>query len=199
MRNKNHHVSKKARSAGMLAAVLMALLVPAPAVTGAAELPEAPLELLAKAGTETCAICAKQMRKQAIELLDEHLLPGLEISSRPGCLLVKTGRRNALSLECYPPGEAMGPEGKQGETPEVVFAFYTAGESLVGIAPEDCTAGEIAEVFRAYPEGTVFEGSLRLVGYAYGDGLAFNYFQSENRLQIHCIVLELRPAHLQAP
>ena len=42
----------------MLAAVLMALLVPAPAVTGAAELPEAPLELLAKAGTETCAICA---------------------------------------------------------------------------------------------------------------------------------------------
>jgi hypothetical protein len=197
MRDGNHHASPS--PVKMLVVVLAALLVPAPAGPGAAELPEAPLVLLAQAAAETCAICAKQTRARAFDLLDERLLPGLEISGRQGCLLVKAGRDNALSLECYPSGETTASLGEEGEMPEVVFAFYTAGNRLVGIAQEDCTAEETAASYRAYPEGTVFEGRLRLVGYAYGDGLAFNYFQSENRLHIHCVVLELRPVQPSIP
>lgn len=172
--------------------LLVLVLVPAASGPHAGELPEDPLILLAQTTADPCSICADQKRKKAFHALDEKFVPGFEIVSSEACRLVKTDQGNALSLSCYPSDALVNSLNEDEEMPQVVFTFYTPQQKLVGISDNDLTGKLISDLYQASPAGTVFEGRLRLIGYPYGDGLTFNYFQQANRLRFHCIVSELK-------
>lgn len=153
----------------------------------AVELPDEALQMLAEAAADPCSICAEQMRKKALRILDEGLRPGQVMCSNAQCRLKKSeaAGANDVLLACSPQGSGL--------MPTVVFTFHTPQGRLVGIADSDLTDKVVAEIYHASMPGTVFDGRLRLIPYRYGDGAVFNYFQQTNRLQVHCIILELKP------
>ncbi|HNU74454.1 MAG: hypothetical protein BWZ01_00425 [Deltaproteobacteria bacterium ADurb.BinA179] len=175
----------------VVAALFLATAVSTPHACG---LPEEPLLLLAEAAADPCSICADQKKKKAFAMLNERLAPGLEIDSSDACRLVKADRENALHLTCYPSDALVDSLSEGAEPPQVVFTFHTPQHKLVGISEGDYTGREAADLYLSSPEGAVFDGRIRLIGYKYGDGAVFNYFPQANRLQIHCTVSRLKPA-----
>lgn len=164
-------------------------------VSHALDLPDEAFLLIAQAGADPCSICGEQKLKQAFAVMTAKLRPGMVVDAGSGCGLVKrdAGGSYELSLTCYPSAGLKQSVGGDQKLPDLVFSFYTLEKRLVGIADSDCTGAEMADVFRAAPPGTVFEGRVRLVPYAYGDGPSFNYFPQTDRVQVHCVLLELRP------
>lgn len=161
----------------------------------ALDLPDEAFQYLAGAAADPCSICAKQKVKKALSILDKKFVPGTVIRSDGGCRLVKTGSSglNELAVTCYP-SEALVDSLKEGEQPpQLIFAFYTGQDKLIGISDKDCTGKGPADLFHASKQGTVFVGELKLIAYKYGDGPAYNYFQQANRLQVHCIIERLTP------
>ncbi len=178
----------------MLIAVSLALMG-ASGRAGAFELPEEALKLMAQASVDPCSICAQADLKKAFKLLEKAYALGSTVSTGPGCRLVKAGPdANDLAPTCFPSEAFMG-ELKEGERPpKVVFTFYTPERKLVGIAENDLTPRDQAGVYEQAKPGAVFEGRLEVVRYPYGDGACFNYFRESGRLQVHCRVIELKPA-----
>jgi hypothetical protein len=157
------------------------------------DLPEEAFLYLAESATDPCSICAKQKVKKAFGILDKNFVPGTLIRSDGACSLVKTGSGTDLTLSCYP-SVALFESLKEGEVmPQLVFAFYTGEDRLVGISAKDYTDRTLAESFHASKPGTVFDGELKIIPYAYGDGPTYNYFQQANKLQVHCVIVKLTP------
>ncbi len=173
--------------------LIMTMLLPAVPFSHAHDLPEEPLVLLTEAAEDPCSICAEQKRRQAFKILNEYFVPGREIGGGEACRMTKPDREDALVLTCYPSASLRDSLDCSGKATRVVFAIYTPQNRLVGIPESGYTAHDVYDLYRASPAGTVFEGRIRLVGYAYGDGLTFNYFRQENRLQFHCVAVELKP------
>ncbi|HON39409.1 MAG TPA: hypothetical protein P5047_05340 [Desulfomonilia bacterium] len=175
------------------ALLVMTILLPAVTFSHAHDLPEDPLILLTEAAEDPCSICAEQKRRQAFRILNEYFVPGLEIGGSETCRMMKPDREDALVLTCYPSESLRDSLDHSGKATQVVFAIYTPQNRLVGIPESGYTEKAVYDLYQASPAGTVFEGRVRLTGYAYGDGLTFNYFRQENRLQFHCIAVELKP------
>ncbi|MCK9264571.1 MAG: hypothetical protein M0R18_12235 [Deltaproteobacteria bacterium] len=173
--------------------LIMTMLLPAVPLLYAHDLPEEPLVLLTKAAEDPCSICAEQNRRQAFRILNEHFVPGREIGGSETCRIMKPDRENTLVLACYPSSSLKDSLDCSGKATQVVFSIYTPQNRLVGIPESGYTAQDIYDLYRACPAGTVFEGRIRLIEYAYGDGLTFNYFRQANRLQFHCVIVELKP------
>jgi hypothetical protein len=160
------------------------------------DLPHDALQLLAETTVESCSICAKQKMEKAFSIFNSRFMPGQIIKSDDTCRFVKmdAGDDNEMSLTCYP-SDALIKSLKDGEMlPKIVFKFYTPQQRLVGISENDYADKRIADLFHELKPGTVFEGRIKLIPYKYGDGPTYNYFPQMNRLQIHCAVLELKPA-----
>lgn len=174
-------------------AVPLFIFVSSPRTSLAFDFPDKALQLIAEANADPCSICGEKKLKEAFAVMNTKLVPGMIIDAAGSCGLMKrdTDSSYELSLACYPSTELR--RSIQGEMlPDFVFSFYTLEKKLVGIADEDCTKAGTVEVFRAAPPGTVFEGKVRLIPYSYGDGPTFNYFPQANKVQIHCVLLELK-------
>ncbi len=176
--------------------ILLFVVLAAVSCPYAFDLPDEAFRHLAGAAADPCSICAKQEMKKAFAILDKRFAPGAVIRTSGECRLVKAGNEagNGFTLSCYPSERLIGSLGQDDQVPQLVLAFYTGQEKLVGISGKDFTAAEPAELFRAAKPGTVFEGELKLIPYAYGDGPAYNYFPQANKLQVHCIVVSLKAA-----
>ena len=174
--------------------MLIVALAAAASVAHALDLPYDAFRLLAATTAEPCTICVKQDLEKAFAIMNASLAPGIEMRSDSACSFVKTaeGDENALTLSCYPPETFVKSLKADEKAPQVVLVFYTPDRRLVGISETDFTGRETAETYRAAPAGTVFEGRIRLIPYKYGDGPAYNYFRSTNKLRIHCVLVEIR-------
>jgi hypothetical protein len=174
--------------------VLFHVVILFTSTTYAVGLPDDAFSLLAQASSDPCSICARQKVKESFKILTQSYTPGLVVNSDDKCLFIKTGKAedNEFSLSCYP-SETMVKNLKEGEDlPRVVWKFHTRGKHLIGIPPEDFSSEAFSELYRESPEGAVFDGSLRLVLYKYGDGPTYTYLSQENKLIIHCVVVKLR-------
>lgn len=161
----------------------------------ALDLPDDIIRLLAEVSVDPCSICVKQKLDKAFTAMNARLNPGLVIKSDDKCALVKVepGDDNELSMTCYPP-DTLRESLKEGEElPQLIFKFYTPEKRLVGISENDYTSRVLADLYHSSKPGTVFEGSIKLVPYKYGNGPTYNYFQQANKLLIHCTVLQLKP------
>jgi len=161
----------------------------------ALDLPDDALRLLAEATVESCSICAKQELEKAFKIMNDRFISGHEIIADENCRFVKvlSGGNNELSLTCYPSDTFMKSIKNDERPPQVVFTFYTPQKRLIGVTDKDYTSKEIADGYDASQPGARFEGRIRLIPYKYGDGPTYNYFKQTNKLQIHCVVLQLKP------
>lgn len=158
------------------------------------DIPLAAMRLIAESLLDTCPVCAEQNRKKAYTMLEKDYVQGMELFPPPDCAFIKT--KDCGPTEFVPACYASrmpydGPGGKKGALPLLVFRFHTAGEHLVGIDPRDFTTEAMASVFNRIRQDTPFDASIKVVAYRYGDGAAFNYSQSENRLTVHCSVIRM--------
>ncbi|HOJ13767.1 MAG TPA: hypothetical protein PLS81_11370 [Deltaproteobacteria bacterium] len=180
-------------------AVALAALVilPCRQASGAClEIPKDALLLIEKSRTESCALCARQFRKEAFAILDAALAPGTQIVPAGPCVFEKGASPDVQEFTLSPaPGEDGKAEGGASEhAPEVVFVFHTRARRLVGIPERECTADEVAAAFRGLAPKSGFRGRARLVRFAYGEGRTFTYLVKENRIVIHCRLEEVSPA-----
>lgn len=144
-------------------------------------LPAEAFELLTKSTTDSCSACARDHRRQAFQILDDRFWPGLVLRSDSlSRFTMAPGSGNELVLA---PGA--------GAESRLTFRFHTAADRLVGIAESDMTEESLAARLRSAPEGTLFDGAIEVVGFAYGDGAAFLYHASRNSVEIQCRVLEI--------
>ncbi|MFY9167852.1 MAG: hypothetical protein WBM23_14445 [Desulfomonilia bacterium] len=173
--------------------LVLTMLLPAVPFSHAHDLPEEPLVLLTEAAEDPCSICAEQKRRKAFRILNEHFVPGREIRGGETCRMTKPDGEDALVLTCYPSPSLKDSLDDSGNATQVVFSIYTPQNRLVGIPESGYTAHDIYDLYRTSPAGTIFEGRIRLIEYAYGDGPTFNYFRQTNRLQFHCSIVELKP------
>lgn len=176
-------------------AALLFTVIPGTMHLHAMDLPEEAFALLAEAAADPCSICAWNKTKKAFEILNRSLVPGAQILTGGRCRIVKTaaGNNNELSLSCYPSDTLTASLAEQEKPPDVVFAFYTPQERLVGISEADYTDRSVAQIFHDSKPGSAYDGKIILIPYAYGDGPTYNYFQEAHRLMIHCKVLQLTP------
>ncbi|MFH2100080.1 MAG: alpha/beta hydrolase, partial [Pseudomonadota bacterium] len=132
--------------------------------------PDAALNLLGQAATETCSICARDLRKDAFAILARAMVPGREIRFRPDCPLVPAPGSLEYAAACL--------EEADDTRPTVLFRVHTPESHLVGLKPGDLTPGDLLPG----PEG--FTGRARVVGFAYGDGPGFSFLPEANVLMI---------------
>ena len=64
-------------------------------------------------------------------------------------------------------------------------------DRLVGIAETDLTDRTIADRCLSFPEGAFFNGAVKIIPFAYGDGAAWLYYPSNNHLQVHCRIVQI--------
>ena len=146
-----------------------------------AVLPIEALELLTKSTTDSCSICARDLRTRAFRQLEERYPPGTILSGDPSIGFMRApGDVNQWMIASDQPG-----------APRLTFRYHTAEDHLVGVAETDWTAPSVAERCRSIPEGTVFQAVLEVVPFAYGDGHAFLYHAPRNSVEIHCKILEI--------
>ena len=150
------------------------------------DFPEKSLRLIAESAKDPCSICARQTREKAFLLLEEQFHAGRIFTTTGSCGLVRTAssQENELVSSCDFPGKE--------SLPLLTFRFHTAANHLVGIAPADYTAENIAAEFLSAPPGTVFEGTLETILFRYGDGTTFNYSAKRGVVQVHCRLLTLK-------
>lgn len=158
------------------------------------DIPLAAMRLIAESLLDTCPVCAEQNRKKAYTMLEKDYVQGMELFPPPDCAFIKT--KDCGPTEFVPACYASrmpydGPGGKKSALPLLVFRFHTGGEHLVGIDARDFTTEAMASVFNRIRQDTPFDASIKVVAYRYGDGAAFNYSQSENRLTVHCRVIRM--------
>lgn len=161
----------------------------------ALDLPDAAFGLIAEAAGEPCSICKQQKLAKAFAILDEWFFPGLILQPDHSCRFIKTasGGDNELSLGCYPSASLKESAGAGANLPLLVFRFHSSQEHLVGIPETDYTDTSAADIYAASKPDTAFEGRIKLIEYAYGDGATFNYFEQTHTLLIHCTVEQLKP------
>jgi hypothetical protein len=141
------------------------------------------LDLLAKSAADSCAVCARESRAKAFRLLDERFPPGRIVKTDGECRFrIDPGGENELVLASCPDGD-----------PRVIYRFHTAENHLAGISEPDWTEATIADRLRSASEATLFQGTLEVVRFAYGDGPTFLYRPSIRRLQVHVKILEIAP------
>ncbi len=159
------------------------------------DLPDEALRLIAETTTDPCPICVEQKLKEAFAIMEARLQPGLVVETDEHCWLKKIDPKDVFefSLTCYPSVRLMQTIGQGQKLPDVAFVFHTSEKFLVGISEKDYTDERIIDRFRKLPPGTLFKGQVRLISYKYGDGPSFNYYQTSNRVQIHCTILGLSP------
>lgn len=159
------------------------------------DFPEAPFRLLQESFLDPCSACAKTTAQKAFRLLDQHLQPGIVYKTGSKCKLIKTDHSNQNEL--VPTCGIYGYLGKDiaeenRESPVLRFRFHTKEHHLVGVSSGDFTQDTVAEPYNAAESGTIFEGAIRIVKYDYGDGASFVYNRTENHIQVHCVLLELK-------
>jgi len=144
------------------------------------DLPAEALGLLAKSASDTCAVCAREARQEAFQILAAAFPPGRIVASDSMRWFVALPGGNELLL---------GPPPAAG--PAVTFRFHTAENHLVGIAESDWTDSNLAERIHALPPGSPFHASIEVVPFAYGDGPTFSYSPSAGRVRVHCKVVAI--------
>lgn len=153
-----------------------------PGVNGGDVLPVEAFALLTESATDSCAVCARELREKAFRMLDESFRPGRFVRSDASRRFLRVaGGANELILSSWPGGN-----------PWLTFRFHTADDRLVGIAGADLTNRTIADRCLSNREGAFFHGTIEIVPFAYGDGAAWLYYPSNNHLQIHCRIVEIR-------
>ena len=149
-------------------------------------LPEPALQLLAESAAESCSICARQLREQAYDFLDQDFPLERILATTESCLLLRSplGEENELVLSCD--------HAEKDSLPLLIFRFHTQASHLVGISPGDFTADEPAAEYLAAGPGTAFEGTLKIVAFRYGNRPSFNYSAGRGIIQVHCRILTLQ-------
>jgi len=144
-------------------------------------LPTEAFELLTKSTTDSCSVCARDFRKQAFRILEERFRPGVVV------------RNDSLNWFARAPGsenELIVASQFRGD-PKLTFRFHTAEDHLVGISESNMTDESLADRCRSAPAGSIFQGAIEIVPFAYGDGPTFLYRASNNSIQVHCKVLDI--------
>ena len=160
------------------------------------EMPFTALRLLADAGIDPCPVCAEKFVKRAFQLLDTDFPPGRTIELGEQCGFLVSGECGANefvpSCQGQRPPYRKDAKGKETRLPLVVFRFHTAKRHLVGISDKDFTSDAMERSFFSRGRGRPFSGRVAVVSYKYGDGAGTMYNRKENRLLIHCQLLEIR-------
>jgi hypothetical protein len=150
--------------------------------------------LLAESSVDACAICSKETRGKAFQMLNRELWPGRILKTSPDCLLMRSSSdENELAPVCYAAGAPVKTKDGEGQLPLMAFRFHTSGKHLVGVAEKDFTSEQVAAACRSAPSGTLFSGVLEIVEYKYGDGPTYDYYLRSNELQVHCKLVDLKP------
>lgn len=141
------------------------------------------LDLLEKSAADSCAVCARESRAKAFRLLAERFPPGRIVRTDGECRFLSdpNGENELVYASC------------PNEDPRVTFRFHTADNHLAGIAEPDWTEAPIADRVRSASEGTLFQGTLEIVRFAYGDGPTITDRPSIRRLQVHVKILTIAP------
>jgi hypothetical protein len=156
-------------------------------------LPVEALQKLEESAVSDCAICARQLQKEAFEMLSFALEPGRMIQTSPTCLLRGDSFKasNLLIFVCRA-GQVPEPQTASATYPQVVFRFHTDRNHLVGIDQDDYTLQRVTSLYRNAPPNSLFAGTLEIISFAYGNGPSFMYLASEHQLLIHCRIVDLR-------
>lgn len=176
--------------------ILVCFMVPCLSRGWAMSLPDEAFTLLSEASADPCSICAKQKVEKAFKVLDRSFMPGTVLQSSEKCHFIKTSQDGEceLTLSCYPPETLLKYPNEGKAIPALVLRFHTIERHLVGISKENYTRKEVMDFYRGLPDGAALSGSARLIPYKYGDGSTYNFIRNENKLIIHCEVLNLKAA-----
>ncbi len=149
--------------------------------------------LLAKSRTETCSVCIEKSKERAFGILADSMMPYKRLSAGRSCPLVLADRNEPeLQLSCYPAALDLADEiSGISEIPALAFRFHTGDRHMVGISPDDFTGEGIADFVFSAPRDAIFQGTIELVPYRYGDGPTFIYFPETNRLAIQCRIVKI--------
>lgn len=159
---------------------------------GSFKVPIPAFKILIDSENDECATCRKELRAEAVSMLNSEFTPGRVISGKRGCRFIKTDlcSGNEFILSCYTNKEKYEAEGKNKitELPMLIFRYHTEEDHLVGIYKNDFTARKIAGRINNIRNGKEFSGRIRIIFYEYGDGNTFNYFGKRNAVLVHCSV-----------
>ena len=154
------------------------------------------LALLTQGAQEDCSICGKKKRKEAHRILNSELKPGLVIKSNLNCYFVKDTAcdTNELLITACKQSEIgnLDLEDERLFFPRVVFRFHTKKEHLVGIDEDSFTSNTFASIYSRALNNAPINIELEIIEYKYGDGITYNYYLKENKLQIHCKLLRFQ-------
>lgn len=163
--------------------------------SGSYEPPIMALKLFADARIDKCPICAENLLKKGISLFSREFPPGRKFAAGTSCGFEVLGdeKRNELVLSCmkkrafYKKDEG----GNELFFPLIVFRYHTEGQQMVGIDRAYLTSRENREIILKKERNSGFRGSILIVPYRYGDGRTFIFEKKENRLVVHCKILEV--------
>ncbi len=144
-------------------------------------LPDDAFALLAESAAESCAVCARDLKREAFAVLEETLVPGVRLGTDSTAHFTRAAKSED-ELEFVP-----SPDGGT----RLSLRFHTGPDHLVGIAERDYTEPRLAARVASAPAGTLFRGTVEIVPFAYGDGAAWLYFEKENHVQVQCRIIEI--------
>jgi len=154
------------------------------------------LALLAQGAQEDCSICGKKKREEAYRTLNSEFKPGLVIKSNPNCYFVKDTACDTNELLTTSCKQSMignlDLEENKILFPRVVFRFHTKKDHLVGINENLFTSNTFASIYSKALNNAPINTELEIIEYKYGDGITYNYYLKENKLQIHCKLLRFQ-------
>ena len=150
-------------------------------------------KLLGDSQIEDCSICAEDLSKRSVKLLDQYFVPGMIIKVSDGTYFMKTDEceNNEFVLSSQSGRETyIGKNDKRGELPLVTYRIHTENDHLAGAKKEDYTSLQNARPFMKINSKKDWRGTgeLVLILYPYGDGKCFIYFQKQRKIQFQCKV-----------
>lgn len=162
------------------------------------DIPLMAFKILAESTVEKCPTCVYTMQKQAFKMIDAVFVPGKTIASGKEFTFIRndTCEYGELLISTYkeriPISEEPGKEGPY--LPLMTFNFHTGRHHLAGVKSQHFSPDTIDTVYGEPDDGKVrhFSGKIVLIPSNYGNGKAFIYFVKTNKIQVQCLVTELK-------
>ncbi|MDY6935097.1 MAG: hypothetical protein SVZ03_12855 [Spirochaetota bacterium] len=160
------------------------------------EIPRWAFKMLIDSVNDPCPMCGRKKREKAFQILNREFSQGKIIKGNESCQFIKTeecGPYEMLTFlyktrEFYKQADG----NVLDRFPLLIFRFHTKADHLIGISEEDYTDNSLVNKFKLIRKNKKFETKIIIIKYKYGDGSTFNYFQSANKIQIHCKILHIK-------
>jgi hypothetical protein len=158
-------------------------------------IPREASRMIAESNIEKCSICRNKLRKDAFSAINPVLSPGSLIKTGDSYTFVKNDNCGAdeFMLTCATDREMIkDKDGKEiGLSPIAVFRFHSEKNRMIGISKEEYSGKKDRGVFHSIKKNSEFHGEIVIIKYAYGDGPSYNFNARENKIIVHCRIINI--------